>query len=91
MYCIDTDAEVASEDGNRDHVITLSPGGANDFTVWSDAACNSRVDSAVDGAINKGFFIASPLVAAGVKGQSARSPHPESVRRPSMADRRKSP
>lgn len=72
MYCIYTDAEVASEDGNWDHVIPLSLGGANDFTVWSDEAYNSKVGSAVDGAINKDFFIAPALVAAAVKGHNRK-------------------
>lgn len=72
MYCIYTDAEVAPEDGNRDHVIPLSLGGANDFTVWSDTDYNSKVGSAVDGAINKDFFVGPALVASGVKGYNRK-------------------
>lgn len=76
MYCIYTDSEVASEDGNWDHVIPLSLGGANDFTVWSDEAYNSKVGSTVDGAINKDFFIAPALAAAGVKGHNRKAAAP---------------
>lgn len=86
MYCIYTDREVAEPDGNWDHVIPLSLGGANDFTVWSDEKYNSRIGSTVDGAINKDFFIGPALAASGVRGHSRKVAAPR-VRRASIDGR----
>ena len=61
MYCIYTDRDVAEADGNQDHIIPLSLGGSDDFTVWADERFNSRMGSTVDGAIHKDFFIAPAL------------------------------
>lgn len=76
LYCIYTDSDVPVDKGNFDHVIPLSLGGCNQFTVWSDLHYNSKVGSEVDGALNKDFFIAPHLMHAGVSGHSGRPATP---------------
>lgn len=76
MYCIYTDRDVAEADGNQDHIIPLSLGGSDDFTVWAEERFNSRMGSTVDGAIHKDFFIAPALRDAGVKGHNRKSATP---------------
>lgn len=72
MYCIYTDRNVAEADGNLDHVIPLSLGGADDFTVWSEEKFNSRMGGTVDGAIHKDFFLGPALRDSGVKGHNRK-------------------
>lgn len=76
MYCIYTDRDVAEADGNMDHVIPLSLGGADDFTVWAEEKFNSRMGGTVDGAIHRDFFLAPALKDSGVKGHNRKTATP---------------
>lgn len=76
MYCIYTDRDVAETDGNEDHIIPLSLGGSDDFTVWAEEKFNSRIGSTVDGAIHKDFFIGPALRDSGVRGHNRKPAMP---------------
>ncbi|NVK20148.1 MAG: DDE-type integrase/transposase/recombinase [Methylocystaceae bacterium] len=72
QYCIYTDKPVAPENGNMDHIIPLSLGGANEFVVWSDCAYNSRLGSKVDAKMLQDIALPFALRNAGVKGHSKK-------------------
>lgn len=76
MYFIYTNRDILEGDGNWDHVIPLSLGGRNQFVVWSDKAANSRLGSAVDGAVHKDPLLAFALRNAGVTGHRGKPVEP---------------
>lgn len=77
MYCIYTDKEVPEAEGNLDHVIPLSLGGDNKFTIWADLKFNSTVGSEVDGAIANDPLVMFPRAAADARGHSGTEPVPK--------------
>jgi hypothetical protein len=75
-YCIYTDKDIADEEGNPDHVVPLSLGGANGFRVFSDKQFNSTVGSNVDGAIANDPLVEFARRNADARGHSRRNPVP---------------
>lgn len=75
-YCIYTDVDVPNEAGNLDHIIPLSLGGSDQFTIWSDSRFNSDMGSQVDGRIANDPFIMLARRNADAKGHAKKSPVP---------------
>jgi hypothetical protein len=76
MYCIYTDVEVDEANGNYDHVVPLSLGGADGFCVWSDKTFNSVVGSKIDGAVANDALIMLARRNANARGHSRVKPVP---------------
>lgn len=72
-YCVYSDRQVGTAEGNWDHVYPLSLGGTNQFVVWSEIALNSKMGSVVDGALVNDPLMALHLAKADVKGHGKRS------------------
>lgn len=72
-YCVYSDCQIGTAEGNWDHVYPLSLGGTNQFVVWSEVAINSLMGSVVDGALANDPLMALQLAKAGVKGHGKPS------------------
>jgi len=75
-YCIYTDCDVPNDAGNFDHIIPLSLGGSDRFTIWSDASVNSDMGSQVDGRIANDPFIMLARRNADARGHGNKTPVP---------------
>lgn len=76
-YCIYTDSDVSEEAGNYDHIVPLSLGGDDGFTVWSDAQFNSDVGSKIDGALANDPLMMFARRDADARGHSNAEPVPK--------------
>lgn len=74
IYCPYTDEELDESETSREHIIPLSLGGVNDFTVGVCKTFNSEVGSKIDGALANDFFVLSKRSWLGVRGHSGRKP-----------------
>lgn len=70
-YCIYSDREVPEEQTSLEHVIPLALGGCDSFTIKVSRSENSRLGSAVDGALANDPLIALIRSKRAVAGQSA--------------------
>ena len=70
MYCIYTDKEILKENSNAEHIIPLSLGGSNSFTITVDKEFNSKVGSKIDGALSNDLIINMARSKRGVRGHS---------------------
>ena len=57
MYCIYNDKLVDEENSNLEHIIPLSLGGCDEFSIKVDSKINSELGSAIDGKMSKDIFI----------------------------------
>lgn len=76
MYCIYTDTDVPDDAGNLDHIIPLSLGGRDQFTVWSNKDFNSRIGGAVDGAMANDSLLQIVRSRSPVRGHSSNQKSP---------------
>jgi hypothetical protein len=74
FYCPYTDRDVPASETNPEHIVPLSLGGANAFTIPIDGKFNSEVGSSIDGALANDFLIKLRRRAFGVLGHSRREP-----------------
>jgi hypothetical protein len=74
MYCIYTDTE--TDKGNPDHIVPLSLGGCDEFTIWCDRDFNSRLGTKIDGAIANDPFVKFARRNANARGHSGADPTP---------------
>lgn len=77
MYCIYTDKDVPETDGNLDHVIPLSLGGDNKFTIWAEKKFNSTLGTEVDGAIANDPLVMFARRDADARGHGGTEPVPK--------------
>lgn len=85
IYCPYTDRDIPVDDSNPEHIIPLSLGGLNSFTLPVSQDFNSRVGSEIDGALANDFLVMAERDKHRVKGHSGK--HPEYViRNASNAD-----
>ncbi|MDB5227822.1 MAG: hypothetical protein JWN78_2015 [Bacteroidota bacterium] len=57
IYCIYTDKLIEDEKANPEHIIPLSLGGCDEFTIQVDAQKNADLGTAVDGKLANDFLI----------------------------------
>lgn len=74
FYCPYTDRDLPASETTPEHIIPLSLGGANAFTLPVDKNFNSDVGSRIDGVLTKDFLIALRRRAYGTSGHSGRKP-----------------
>lgn len=85
IYCPYVDRDIPVDDSNPEHIIPLSLGGLNSFTLPVSKDFNSRVGSEIDGALANDFLVMAERDKHGVKGHSGK--HPQYViRNASNAD-----
>ena len=73
LYCIYTDKEILKENSNTEHIIPLSLGGSNDFTINVDKEFNSKVGSEIDGALSNDFIMNMIRSKRGIYGHSKKA------------------
>ena len=72
MYCIYTDTIISPTDSSEEHIIPLSLGGKNGFTIKVSKSINSNLGAKIDGSIEKDFFINATKRKNGYKGHSKK-------------------
>jgi hypothetical protein len=70
MYCIYTDTEITKKTSSEEHIIPLSLGGSNAFTIIVDKEFNSKVGSEIDGKLSNDFIINMARSKRGIRGHS---------------------
>lgn len=73
-YCPYTDKEIDPLAANCEHIIPLSLGGSNSFTIAVDAKFNAEAGSKIDGALANDFLVISRRIAANARGHSKKKP-----------------
>lgn len=74
VYCIYSGKEIKESDSNVEHIIPLSLGGSNEFTINVSKECNSYLGSKVDGKMTRDFLIGMDRVKHEEKGHSKKEP-----------------
>ncbi|TWC63178.1 hypothetical protein FB597_11124 [Herbaspirillum sp. SJZ099] len=74
MYCPYTDEELLPTETNCEHIIPLSLGGSNQFTIGVNAKFNAEVGSKVDGVLANDFLILSRRIALDARGHTKKKP-----------------
>lgn len=74
VYCIYSGKEIDESEANVEHIIPLSLGGSNDFTIKVSKEYNSYLGSKVDGKITRDFLIGMDRVRHEDKGHSQKEP-----------------
>lgn len=74
MYCPYTDEELRPDETNREHIIPLSLGGSNQFTIGVDAKFNAEVGSEVDGVLANDFLILPRRIELDARGHTQKKP-----------------
>jgi hypothetical protein len=70
IYCPYTDRDIPIDDSNPEHIIPLSLGGLNGFTLPVSKDFNSRAGSEIDGALANDFLVMSERDKHSVWGHS---------------------
>lgn len=73
-YCIYTDKYVLIDDSNLEHIIPLSLGGCNEFTLRVNAEKNTELGTRIDGKLTNDFFIATIRKVKGYLGHKNNPP-----------------
>ena len=73
-YCIYSNKKICETLMNPEHIIPLSLGGCDDFTILVDKAKNSEVNQKVDGVINNDFLMKTRQIQNNFKGHSKKEP-----------------
>lgn len=76
IFCIYEGKEIAKEDSNAEHIIPLSLGGNNMFTIPVSKTKNSELGTTVDGELSKDPLISLQRMETSYKGHSRKSVHP---------------
>ncbi|WYX07966.1 hypothetical protein WJ973_25345 [Achromobacter xylosoxidans] len=75
VWCPYLGSDVALSDCNREHIIPLSLGGSNQFTVPVSRAANSTIGSSVDAALSdKDFFVLQRRREYDARGHNNKEP-----------------
>ena len=72
MYCIYSGKEIDAQDTNIEHIIPLSLGGSNDFTINVSEKLNSYLGSKIDGKLTQDFLVNMDRVHYAGKGHSKK-------------------
>ncbi len=74
MYCPYTDEELLPDEINREHIVPLSLGGSNQFTIGVNAKFNAEVGSKVDGVLANDFLILPRRIELDARGHTKKKP-----------------
>ena len=74
IYCPYTDQDIPEVRASPEHIIPLSLGGVNGFEIPVDAAFNSKVGTALDGALANEFLFALRRTEFDTRGHSGKKP-----------------
>lgn len=74
LYCIYSNKEIDREKCNVEHIIPLSLGGSNDFTILVDKHLNSTVGNKVDGNFHSDPLMKMKLIKSSFRGHSGKLP-----------------
>jgi hypothetical protein len=74
IWCPYTDVEVAESSATPEHIIPLSLGGCNAFTVPVSAQANAFLGSAIDGAMANDPLLSFPRRTLDTRGHSGKKP-----------------
>lgn len=88
MYCPYTNQEIEPHVANIEHIIPLSLGGSNQFTINVDAEFNSEAGSKIDGALANDFLIISRRIELDARGHSNKKPSAKNKRSTMGAEER---
>jgi hypothetical protein len=75
LYCIYSGHEVEETSMNIEHIIPLSLGGCDSFSIYVEKNINSHLGTEVDGKLSQDFLIGLDRVQAGSKGHSGKIPN----------------
>lgn len=75
-YCIYTNEYIEKDKANIEHIIPLSLGGSDQFTIYVNKEFNSKVGSSIDGQLANEFFTMLRRKHFGAKGHSNKEPIP---------------
>lgn len=73
-YCIYTDKDVEEKDANLEHIIPLSLGGCDAFSLRVDSETNSKLGFQIDGRLTKDYLISSLRRHKNFVGHSGKPP-----------------
>jgi hypothetical protein len=74
MYCPYTNKELLPNEINREHIIPLSLGGSNQFTIGVNAKFNAEVGCKVDGVLANDFLILPRRIELDARGHTKKKP-----------------
>lgn len=74
MYCIYTDKEITCEESNSEHIIPLSLGGCDTFSIQVDKKKNSELGTRIDGKFSNDYLISSLRRHKDFRGHSGKIP-----------------
>lgn len=74
MYCIYSGREIDAKSASIEHIIPLSLGGCDEFSICVEEKINSQLGSEVDGKLSQDFLIALDRVREGTRGHSRKTP-----------------
>jgi hypothetical protein len=72
VYCIYTNKEISLLDSNEEHIIPLSLGGCNSFTIRVDKTKNAQLGTQIDGVLSKDYLIHALRRKKSFKGRSGK-------------------
>lgn len=75
MYCPYTNEEILPNTANSEHIIPLSLGGSNQFTIDVNAEFNVKAGSTIDGALANDFLILHRRIALDARGHTKKKPN----------------
>lgn len=75
IYCPYTDQDIPEERVNVEHIIPLSLGGVDDFTIRVDPTFNSKAGSKLDGALSNEFLFSLLRTEYDARGHSGKKPN----------------
>ncbi len=73
MYCIYSGKEITPEEATVEHIIPLSLGGNNQFTIYVEKKINSDVGSKIDGKFSQDFLIGLSQLPYDNRGHSKKT------------------
>lgn len=74
FYCIYSGKYISQTNSSVEHIIPLSLGGSNDFTILVDRSMNSLAGSSVDGKITNDPLVKLNAIRNDFRGHSGKSP-----------------
>lgn len=73
MYCIYTGKEFSEDQMTEEHIIPLSLGGCNSFTIMVEKNINSKLGNDVDGRMAEDFLVKLTRARKNIKGHSRKN------------------
>lgn len=70
MYCIYSQADIDEQYCSRQHILPLSLGGVDDFSISIDKKINSELGSRIEGALTNEFTMKLKQMHSDIVGQS---------------------